>query len=248
VSGAATVSPSAQPPLSNRIAMAVGRPICHFIFTVLYRVRVEGFENIPVSGPVIIIANHQSYFDAIIVGLLARNRHFRAIARSGLFNFRPLGWLMNLYGAISLDQSKGDLASFRLAIEEINKGRALIIHPEGGRTRSGRTEPFQRGFHLVLKRTNAVIVPVAIEGAYDVWPAGRRSPRWFGRLAVRALPPLSPEALRHADHGDVLPWLRRMIERERLTMRGDMRARSEGRYPIERQGDLGFWETPEGGS
>ena len=204
---------------------------------------MQGYENIPPDGPVIIIANHQSYFDSILIGLLARHRHFRAIARSGLFKFRPLGWLISLYGAFPLDQSKGDVAAFRLAIDEINKGRALVIHPEGGRTRTGRTGPFQRGFHLVLKRTNAVVVPVAIEGAYDVWPAGRTLPRTSGRIAVRALAPLEPGSLRRAEPSEVLPALRRLIEEERLRLRDELRAGSDQRYPIERDADRAYWEA-----
>lgn len=229
-------------PFGHALAMSVGRPICHFLLRLLYRVRVEGEAFVPIDGPLIIIANHQSYLDPILVGLLARRRPFRAIARSGMFRFKALAWLMNMYGAIALDQDRGDIAAFRVAIEEINRGRALVIYPEGGRTRDGTAQPFARGFHLVLKRTGAAVLPVFIEGAYDVWPSDRGLPRLHGRIMVRAAPPISAAQIAAADPNELLPALRRYMEEGRLQLRAEMRETTSRRYPVERRGDRAYWD------
>lgn len=231
-------------PLSNQIALFFGRRFFYLAMGVLYRLQLEGREHIPPRGPLIVVANHQSYLDPILLGMLAWTRTFRAMAKSSLFRFGPFGRLISLFGALPVDQHKGDLATIRVAIDEVNAGHAVIIYPEGGRTRDGRVRPFQRGFQVILKRTRAPVLPVTIEGAYDVWPAGRPLPRLSGRIIVRAHPVIPHEAFVGAGAERNIEALRRTIEARRLALRREIRQRSRGRFPVEASGDLPAWEGP----
>jgi len=227
----------ARGPVIHRLALAIGRPITLTLLTLCYAFRRRGARRIPDRGPVIIVSNHQSYLDPIILGLLAWHRTFRPIARSNLFRFRPLAWLIRLYGAIPIEQGKGDRAAIKTAIDEVSCGMMLIVYPEGGRTRDGTTRLLQRGFLLVCRKTRAPIVPVAIEGAFDVWPPGRLLPRPWGRIVVEAGELIPFEEIERLSDDVVLSRLHEWMETTRLRLREELRRETGGRFPIERLGD-----------
>jgi 1-acyl-sn-glycerol-3-phosphate acyltransferase len=222
--------------------LATGRPICRAFMALLYRLRVEGSEGVPREGPLIIISNHQSHYDPILIGLVVRNRPFRPMARSGLFNHWFMRNLLNAFNTISIDQSKGDMEAIRTSIDVVKSGQALIIYPEGTRTRDGVTHEFQRGFHVVMKRTRAPILPIAIEGAYDVWPIFEKWPRLSGRMVAKAgeVIPYDEAAMKEPDQ--LLESLRRKIETMRMELRAEIRRRSKGKYPRRQEGEKAYWE------
>lgn len=230
-------------PISNRIALAVGRPICRAFMKLIYRLKVRGSERVPPTGPLIIIANHQSHYDPILIGLVVRNRPFRPMARSGLFNHWLMRVLLNAFNTISVDQSKGDVEAIRKSIDVVRDGQPLIIYPEGTRTRDGITHEFQRGFHVVMKRSRAPILPIAIEGAFDAWPIFEKWPRLSGRIMAKAgeVIPFDEAALKEPDQ--LLDSLRRKIETMRLELREEIKRRSKGKYPRRPEGDRPYWES-----
>lgn len=232
-------------PLINRLALWVARPSCGLFMKLLYRIRFDGYEQIPRRGPLIIVSNHQSHYDPILVGLLIRHRPFRPMARLTLYRSKLLAAVMRAFRTIAIDQTKGDRAAIKAAINVVNEGDALIIFPEGSRTFDGATQPFKRGLLVVLKKTTAPILPVAVEGAFDIWPRIRGRPRLYGRLAVRAGTLISHEEIMQRDPEDLIELLRRRIESMRIDLRREMRARSHARFPIERNGDQPFWDRPD---
>jgi 1-acyl-sn-glycerol-3-phosphate acyltransferase len=160
-----------------------------FLFRVLYRLRMEGQDRIPARGALVFVANHQSHLDPVIVGILVHDRPFASMARASLFRF-PLGPLIRTLNAIPLERGRGDHGALRAAHQELLAGRTVLIFPEGTRTRDGSLGAFQRGALLLARRASAAIVPVAIEGAHEVWPRGRATPKWRGRIAVAAGEPI----------------------------------------------------------
>ena len=226
----------------------VVRGLILLFFSIFYRIRREGVEHIPATGPIIYVANHQSHYDPPIVGVLVTDRPFSGMARSSLFESKTLAAIMRGIGAIELEQGKGDAGAMKAALAELELGRCVMIFPEGTRTPDGALSEFQRGVMLLIKRSKANVVPVAIEGAYDIWPIGTSRPRLRGRIGVKAAPAMSAVDLL-ADGPDAgLERLQRLIETMRLHLRAHMRRASRGKYPASGPGDMPYWNLSGPGS
>jgi len=152
------------------------------LFRIFYRIEVEGVEHVPMVGPVVIAANHHSFLDPLIVGVVLP-RPIAFIARGDLFRIPGLGWLLRKLYAIPIERGSGDLAAVKAAIRELRAGMAFGIFPEGRRSRSGVLEPFKTGTAAIALRTGALVLPVAIIGTREVWPPGRK-PRLRGKIRV----------------------------------------------------------------
>ncbi len=192
--------------------------ICFLIFVPLYRFRSFGSRNIPRTGPVLLVSNHQSYLDPIIVGLACSHRQFAALARSTLFENHPVfTWLIRMLNAIPVTQGESDVGAMRKCIAELEKGQALLIFPEGARTLSGKVEPFETGTMLIIKRAKPLIIPVALDGAYNVWKRGT-NPKPYGRIGVSYGKPIPAQTIidMGADRG--LAYLRDEVEKLRLEL------------------------------
>lgn len=211
-------------------------------FKSAYRIRMRGQEHVPPTGPVIYASNHQSHMDPCIVGVLVTDRPFSGIARSTLFTNPILSWAMRGIGAIEIERGKPDTAAMKAALAELEQGRCVLIFPEGTRTRDGALGEFQRGVTLLIKKSGAVVVPVAMEGAYDIWAYGTKKPKLAGRLAVRCGPPIPAAELLRDGPDAGLERLKREIERMRMELRAELRRASGGRHPAPGPGDAPYWE------
>jgi 1-acyl-sn-glycerol-3-phosphate acyltransferase len=218
------------------------RGLILFFFSIFHRIRREGAEHVPPAGPVIYVANHQSHYDAPIVGVLVTDRPFSGMARSGLFKSRILGSIMRGIGSIELEQGKGDAGAMKAALAELELGRTVLIFPEGTRTKDGALSEFQRGVMLLIKRSRANVVPVAVEGAFDIWPIGSSRPKLSGRMAVKAAPAIPSHDLMANGPDVALEYLKRTIETMRMKLRADMRRATNGKFPPRGPGDLPYWE------
>ncbi len=131
-----------------------------------------GLENIPMTGPVIIAPVHVSYLDPPVIGGTS-TRSLRFMAKEELFKF-PLGPLIRSLGAFPVKRGGSDTAAVRLAMDELARGRALIIFPEGRRGDAVAMQPIQSGLAMLAKRSDAQIVPVGIGGTQIMWPRGAK--------------------------------------------------------------------------
>ena len=119
----------------------------------------------------------------------------------------------------------------------------MLMFPEGSRSPDGALQPFKPGFLLLLRRTKPQVIPVAIEGMFDVWPRHRSKPRWRARAtAVNVGDAVEAETLLAMEDGDALAWLRTRIEELRLEAREDLRQRTNGRAPVPGLADQPYWE------
>ncbi|MEQ9453330.1 MAG: lysophospholipid acyltransferase family protein [Phycisphaeraceae bacterium] len=162
---------------------------------VLYRVRLWGGGNLPRTGPVLLVSNHQSYIDPMLMCLGCPGRTYCSMARSTLWRKGWLAFLLNSVHSLPVRQGDGDMAAMRGFIERLKDGQMLLVYPEGTRTEDGEVQPFESGLMLLIKRAKPVVVPVAVEGAYDIWPKGRGFPRLSGRLGLSLGEPIEAEAL-----------------------------------------------------
>jgi 1-acyl-sn-glycerol-3-phosphate acyltransferase len=148
---------------------------CWAIAVLAFRFRSAGREHVPAAGPVLLVANHQSHLDPVLVGI-ACPRQMRFLARHSLF-FWPLGWLIRSLGAVPIDRERGGLGGIKATLQLLKGGQPVLVFPEGTRTRDGRLQPLLPGFCALARRGDATIVPVAIAGAYAAMPRGTALPR-----------------------------------------------------------------------
>jgi 1-acyl-sn-glycerol-3-phosphate acyltransferase len=173
------------------------RAMCRVASVVLFRVRCHGREHYPRSGSALVLSNHQSHLDPILVGQ-ACNRRMNFLARETLFGFAPFRWLILSLDAIPIDRDGLGLAGLKETLRRLKHGEMVLIFPEGARTSDGRVAPLKPGFSSVALRANVPLVPVGIEGAYESWPRRNLLP-WPAVIHVVIAPPLSPEEAHRLD-------------------------------------------------
>lgn len=227
------------------LAWVVTSTFVHVLLIALYGLRRYGKQHITPEGPAIYVSNHQSHLDPPILGVLVADRPFSSLARASLFRNKFFGGLIRWLGAVPLEQGKGDIGAMKTALAELEAGRRILVFPEGTRTPDGTLQEFQRGVMLLIKRAKVPVIPLAIDGAYDVWPMHRKIPRFSGRVAVMAGEAIDAEQLLADGPDAALESLRRTIETMRLKLRREMRNYSGGRRPLPNAADVAYWELPE---
>jgi len=209
------------------------QPASWLAMFLLYRIRWWGVNNIPRGGPVLLLCNHQSYLDLVTLGIGLHHRHFHSMARATLFRHPAFAWHIRSLNAFPVEQGKGDVKSVRTAIERLKQGNLVLIFPEGARTRDGRLGAFSPGVMLLIKRAKPTIVPMAVDGVFDIWPIGQSKPKLRGRVGAmygRAIP---ADDLLAMNTDEAMSMLQQRIESLRLEVRGKLRLASEGRYPTD---------------
>jgi 1-acyl-sn-glycerol-3-phosphate acyltransferase len=180
----------------------------------LFRIRFEGVEHVPRTGPVLITPNHVSFMDPILVTIPV-NRALHYMALEPFFRVRGLGALMRWARAFPIQEGEIDSPAVRRALRVLREGEPLVIFPEGGRSPDGRLQPFRPGAFRLALATGAPVVPVTIVGAFDAWPPQRRFPR-PGRITITYHAPLAGSALPPDADRRARPELLMALARERI--------------------------------
>ena len=162
-------------------------PILHLLF----RVKVEGRENVPKSGPVILASNHQSFIDSIFLPLSIRRR-VTFVAKAEYFESWKTAWFFRAVGMIPLKRGGGSASERALAAarEVLDSGGVLGIYPEGTRSPDGRLYRGHTGVARLAAQCGAAVVPVAQFGTAEVQPIGVMMPRFLKPVRVRMGAPL----------------------------------------------------------
>ncbi len=150
-------------------AWKLAQVFCRIFTTCCFDLKVYGQHHVPPKGGVLLVANHQSYLDPVLVGVrLERPLHY--IAKSELFENRHFARLLRWLNGFPVRQGAIDVGAVRETITRLREGHALTIFPEGSRTNNGELLPIARGVSLVVRRAKVPVIPVAIEGSYQAWP------------------------------------------------------------------------------
>lgn len=177
-----------------RTAMAVCKPVALW-----GRLQAEGVEVLPESGPVLVVGNHDSHWDPVMVGISAiRRRQIKALAKAELWDVRGLAPVLNGMGQIPIQRESGDAGALARAIEELRRGACIGVFPEGTRSR-GKVLRARSGIgRLALEVPGAKLVCVAIEGTSDLTGFPKRP-----KLRIRFFEPAGGQAQPGEEAGEL---------------------------------------------
>jgi 1-acyl-sn-glycerol-3-phosphate acyltransferase len=175
------------------------------VWKALWRPRVEGLENLPATGPVIVASNHLSFADSMVIPfvvprkvvILAKQDYFTG---TGLKGALVRGWFEGI-GMVPVDRNdtRAAIASHDVALAVLARGEAFGIYPEGTRSRDGRLYRGRTGIGHLALTSGAPVVPVGLTGTEHIQPLGSTLPR-LAHVTVRFGQPLS-----FADRYDGVP-------------------------------------------
>lgn len=163
------------------------------------RLEVEGLDALPADGPALVVANHDSHWDPVTVGVAAlRRRQVRALAKSTLWDVRGLSPVLDGMGQIPVERGAGDAAALSRAVEELRAGACIGVFPEGTRSRGEELRARSGVGRLALEVPEAKLVCVAIEGTSEMTGFPRRP-----RLRTRFFEPAAGQARPGEEPGEI---------------------------------------------
>lgn len=182
--------------------------------------RYSGRANVPARGPVLLVSNHQSMLDPVLIGA-CNNRYLTFLARSTLFTVPVLGPLIRSLNAIPIDRTMGK-DGIQAVLDRLKAGAAVLMFPEGERTHTGEVQPLKPGVSLLIKRVSCPIVPVGIAGCFAAWNRFMKWPRWSppflqpgpSTIGVAIGEPIPPERYHGKDRDFLLEDLHRELARQ----------------------------------
>jgi 1-acyl-sn-glycerol-3-phosphate acyltransferase len=162
------------------------RLTCRTVLRLLYRFRTYGIENIPVDGGVVIASNHASYLDPVLLGSANTVRRVYFMAKEELFRVPVFGKMILSLGAMPIRRGGFDRNIFRTFGDMLKVQKlALVVFPEGTRSRDGKLGPARRGVGALCLAAGVPVVPAHIRGSFEAWPRFRLFPRLRGEIEVR---------------------------------------------------------------
>jgi 1-acyl-sn-glycerol-3-phosphate acyltransferase len=177
-----------------RIAMAVNLPVARWA-----RLEVSGVETLPATGPLLLVGNHDSHWDPVMIGFAARKRRMiRALAKSTLWDVKGLHWVLNGMGQIPIVRGAGDAQALANAVTALREGACVGVFPEGTRSK-GRVMRARSGIgRLALEVPEAHVSCVAVTGTTDLTGFPRRP-----RIKVHFFDPAGGQPRPDEDPGEL---------------------------------------------
>lgn len=162
------------------------------ILRVLFRIRVEGIENVPTRGPVILASNHLSFSDSIFLPLVVK-RKVTFVAKAEYFEQRKTAWFFRLMGQIPVKRGGGPAAMRALesARDVLDAGGVFGIYPEGTRSPDGRLYKGRTGVARLTIDSAAPVVAVAMIGTREAQPIGQLKPNFFTPITIKFSKPMT---------------------------------------------------------
>jgi 1-acyl-sn-glycerol-3-phosphate acyltransferase len=204
------------------VAWKFAQVFCRIFTTCCFDLKVSGQKYVPHEGGVLLVANHQSYLDPVLVGVRL-DRPLNYIAKSELFENPQFAKLLRWLHSFPVHQGHPDVGAVRETIARLRAGRALAIFPEGSRTDNGELLPIERGVSLIVRRAKVPVVPVVIDGSFRAWPINETMFRPTNIHLVYG-PPMDLSGLSEEEIlRKIEKTLREMLGKVRHAQRGDRR-------------------------
>lgn len=183
-------------------------------FRIFYRFKVRNKKFIPRKGPIIIVANHQSYMDPIAVGL-AVPRPVKFMAKSELFSIPVLKNLVTWLNAFPVRRQTSDRKAFKTAIQALNDGEVIGLFPEGTRVKGQQVGTVHPGAALMALKSEAALIPIGLSGTNKIIPDGKILPR-FPKIRAVVGPPIDYNDLKGKKDKNSLSRLTELIGQKLL--------------------------------
>lgn len=185
----------------NIVLLHILSIVCNVFFRLYFRLTCHRERRVmellkAEQHPIIVVFNHTSHLDVPVVGVCLGVGLVRRVIMPGkkeLFENRAMAWFLRQSGVIPVDRDISDMQVVRKLMRALQQGRIIIMAPEGTRSADGTLHEFKAGFVKLAHRSNAIVVPVGIRGAYDAFPRGARFPR-PGKLSVHLGTPVDLSA------------------------------------------------------
>jgi len=169
----------------------IGWHAFRFIYATYFHWRVFNPERVPLTGPVILAANHASFIDPPLVGA-GITRDINYLARESLFRFPGIGALLRSWNSVPVDREGGGAAGLKAILDRLLAGGAIVLFPEGTRTHDGKLQPARSGIGLTVIKSNAPVVPARVFGTFEAYGRHFKFPR-PRPIAVKYGPPMNFE-------------------------------------------------------
>nr|HET6901835.1 lysophospholipid acyltransferase family protein [Ktedonobacteraceae bacterium] len=174
--------------LIGSLAYWVIRGLAWLLAHLACRYRISGWERVPTKGALLIVANHLSWFDPLLLSLITTRRVW-FFTKAEMFGWPIVGWLCKLTGQIPVYRGEGDRAALERALSYLRDGRAIVFFPEGTVERQEQMIAAHPGIAMLALRSGATLLPVAHTGTRRVLRSGRG---WFPRVQIHIGHPYIP--------------------------------------------------------
>ncbi|MCU0575580.1 MAG: 1-acyl-sn-glycerol-3-phosphate acyltransferase [Desulfobacterota bacterium] len=145
------------------------KPIARLIIKPLFKIEIQGLDNIPPRGPAILLPNHTSFLDSVILGFFT-SRNVWFMAKNSEYHHPFMKWFLRHASSFPVRRYTIDVLAVRNAIRVVQQGHILGIFPEGERTWEGEMLPFKTGTMRLILALGVPVLPVGISGAYELMP------------------------------------------------------------------------------
>ena len=165
--------------------------VLRLLFRVYFRWRIVGTQHVSQNGPVILASNHASYLDPMLIGS-AVDRPIFYLARKSLFRHWAAGPFLRSVNALPVDRAGKSFGGLKALLGRLTRGNAVLVFPEGTRTRDGSLQRAHAGVGLLAVKSGAKVIPTRLYGSHEAWNRRMRFPR-PRRITVVFGPPLEFE-------------------------------------------------------
>lgn len=142
----------------------IAKIVLKILYKILFRMTIEGQQNVPKEGGVILCANHSSNFDPVTMGIYS-DRTVYYMAKKELFENKFMYWLLKQLNAFPVDRSTADMAAFKNTVKLLKQGHIIGMFAQGTRVKEGEEKAAKAGVALFATKANVPVVPVAISGS-----------------------------------------------------------------------------------
>jgi 1-acyl-sn-glycerol-3-phosphate acyltransferase len=184
------------------VAYWVLKGILSPVFFLFWRIKVEGRENIPKSGPAVLAANHQSFCDSFFIPLVV-SRRVTYLAKAEYFDSKKTAWFFRSAGQIPIRRGGGSESERALEtarVDVLRKGRLLCVYPEGTRTLDPYVHKGRTGVTRLSRECGVPIIPVGLVGTVEVQPVDSMFMRPFKKVTIRFGKPMEMDPPANPEH------------------------------------------------